>query len=312
MDWQITQIQFLSLQKQNKKRSLLRSCKEQNVLLEMKKVIILSTLFLGFNLSFGQDLTVNTKPEPLSKKGQMFVFFGWNRGAFSNSDIHFKGNGYDFQLDNVVAHDRPTPFGIVYFDPAWFTVPQYNFRVGYFIKDNLALVLGIDHMKYVMDQNQTVNFSGNITDPTYAAYVQNGQVNLADENFLTFEHTDGLNYENLGLEKYQNLINKKNIDLVWSYGGGIGVMFPKSNVKLFGNERSDRFHVAGMGTDLRTSLNLVFWNHFMARLEAKAGYINMWDIKTTLNNKPDKASQDLVFGQVMFGVGYTFNTKKNK
>ena len=109
-----------------------------------------------------------------------------------------------------------------------------------------------------------------------------------------------------------SLINKKNIDLVWSYGGGIGVMFPKSNVKLFGNERSDRFHVAGMGTDLRTSLNLVFWNHFMARLEAKAGYINMWDIKTTLNNKPDKASQDFVFGQVMFGVGYTFNTKKNK
>jgi hypothetical protein len=27
----------------------------------------------------------------------------------------------------------------------------------------------------------------------------------------------------------------------------------------------------------------------MLRVEGKAGYINMWDIKTTLNNKPDKA-----------------------
>lgn len=255
---------------------------------------------------------VSKKPEPLSKKGQMFFFYGWNRAAFSNSDIRFKGNGYDFQLNNVTAQDRPTKFGLVYFDPSWFTVTQYNFRIGYFIKDNLALVLGIDHMKYVMDQNQTVNFKGHISDPEYAAMVQNGQVNLADEKFLTFEHTDGLNYENLGLEKYQSIINKKNVDLVWSYGAGIGFMFPKSNVKLFGNERSDRFHVAGMGTDVRASLNLVLWNHVMVRLEGKAGYINMWDIKTTLNNKPDKAQQDFVFGQIMGGIGYTFNTKKYK
>ncbi|WP_336961329.1 hypothetical protein [Chryseobacterium contaminans] len=255
---------------------------------------------------------VYQKPEPLSKKGQMFVFYGWNRAAYSNSDIRFKGNGYDFQLNNVTAQDRPTKFGLVYFDPSWFTVTQYNFRLGYFIKDNLALVLGIDHMKYVMDQDQTVNFKGHISDPEYAAMVQNGQVNLADEKFLTFEHTDGLNYENLGLEKYKSLINKKNVDLVWSYGAGIGVMFPKSNVKLFGNERSDRFHVAGMGTDIRSSINLVLWNHIMVRVEGKAGYINMWDIKTTLNNKPDKAQQDFVFGQIMAGIGYTFNTKKYK
>ncbi|KAA2217885.1 hypothetical protein FW780_18350 [Chryseobacterium sediminis] len=252
------------------------------------------------------------KPLPLSKKGQVFVFYGWNRAAYSNSDIHFTGNGYDFQLNNVTAQDRPTKFGIVYFDPSWFTVTQYNFRIGYFIKDNLALVLGIDHMKYVMDQNQTVGFKGHISDPEYAAMVQNGQVNLADEKFLTFEHTDGLNYENLGLEKYKNLVHKKNIDLVWSYGAGIGFMFPKSNVKLFGNERSDRFHVAGMGTDIRSSLNLVFWKNWMLRVEGKAGYINMWDIKTTLNNKPDKARQDFVFGQVLGGIGYTFNTKKYK
>jgi len=247
---------------------------------------------------------------PILKKGRMFVFFGWNRSAYSNSDIHFKGNGYDFQLDNVKATDRPTKFGLVYFDPAWFTVVQYNFRAGYFIKDNLALVLGIDHMKYVMKQNQTVGFSGYISDPKYAGMVSNGQVNLADEQFLTFEHTDGLNYENLGIEKYKSISSRKNIDLVWSYGAGIGVMFPKSNVKLFGNERSDRFHVAGMGTDVRTSINAVFWNHWMVRLEAKAGYINMWDIKTTLNNKPDKAQQDFVFGQILAGIGYTFNTKK--
>lgn len=278
----------------------------------MKKFFAVALMFLGTGLSFSQNYDVNEKPEPLTKKGQMFVFFGWNRAAFSTSDIHFSGNGYDFQLNNVSARDRPSKLSWDYINPAWFTVVQYNFRAGYFIKDNLAIVLGIDHMKYVMKQDQTVNFSGHISDPVYADMVQNGQINLADGQFLTFEHTDGLNYENLGIEKYKTLINKQKISLVWAYGAGLGVMIPKSNVKLFGNERSDRFHVAGMGADARTSLNLVFWRNWMVRLEAKYGYINMWDIKTTLNNKPDKAQQDFVFGQINAGIGYTFNTKKYK
>ena len=262
-----------------------------------------------FALIVFSTFSLKAQSQPFHK-GSMFFMFGWNRGAFSTSDIHFVGNGYDFQLKNVVAHDRPSPFGWDYINPKWFTVVQYDFRAAYFIKDNIAIILGIDHMKYVIDQNQTVDFSGKITDPKYEAYIQNRRINLADANFLTFEHTDGLNYENLGVEKYQNLVNKDKIDLVWSYGAGLGVMFPKSNVKLFGNERSDRFHVAGMGSDLRTSLNFIYNKHWMLRVEAKAGYINMWDIKTTLNNKPDYAQQDFVFGQVLAGIGYTFKTKK--
>lgn len=275
----------------------------------MKKIIVVTALLLGFSFVFGQS--TDSKPEPLTKKGQMLIFWGWNRAMFSNSDIRFKGNGYDFTLNNVVAHDRPSDFSYHnYFQPDRITIPQTNQRFAYFFKDNLAIVLGVDHMKYVMDQDQVVNFDGQITDPVYAAMVQNGKVDLADENFLTFEHTDGLNYINFGLEKYKNIYNRDNFDIVWSYGGGLGAMFPKSNVKLFGNERSDRFHVAGFGLDGRTSLNFVFWKHVVARVEAKAGYINMFDIKTTLNDKPDKAIQDFVFGQVNFGIGYTFNTKK--
>ncbi|MDO4224451.1 MAG: hypothetical protein Q4C75_00980, partial [Bergeyella zoohelcum] len=204
----------------------------------------------------------------------------------------------------------PTDFTLNdYFNPMRVTIPQTNARIGYFIKDDLAIVLGLDHMKYVMKQNQTADFTGNISDAKYAAMVNNGKVDLADGEFLTFEHTDGLNYVNLGLEKYKNLFDKNKFDIVWSYGGGAGVLYPKSNVKLFNNERSDRFHIAGFGLDLRTSINFVFWKHLMARVEAKAGYINMPDIKTTLNNKPDKAMQDFAFAQINFGIGYTFRTR---
>ncbi|MBH1960661.1 MAG: hypothetical protein I8H68_11165 [Flavobacteriia bacterium] len=285
----------------------------------MKKFFkIFAFLFLGLNFSVAQqaDSTQEISDDfdfsiqPLSKKGQMFVFWGWNRAAFTKSDIHFKGADYNFTLENVIAHDRPSELSWAYVDPGQISKPQFNFRLGYFIKDNLALVVGTDHMKYVMDQEQTVRFKGHISDPVYAAMVQNGEVDLSDSNFLTFEHTDGLNYVNAGLEKYKPVLSKEKINVMWSYGAGAGVLFPKSNVKLFGNERSDRFHVAGFGLDARANINAVFWKHWMARVEGKLGYINMPDIKTTLNNKPDKASQDFFFGQINFGIGYTFNTRK--
>ena len=297
----------------------------------MKKLTsIFFIIFVGLNFASGQNdknhlehdsirkqeiIACNLGYDPENKtirKGAMFVFWGWNRAGFSKSDIRFKGDGYDFTLNKVVAHDRPSPLSWDYINPAEVSTPQFNFRFGYFIKDNLAIVVGTDHMKYVMDQEQTVDFSGNISDPKYAAMVQNGQVDLTNGEFLTFEHTDGLNYVNAGVEKYKNLLNKKNFDIYWAYGAGAGVLFPKSNVKLFGNERSDRFHVAGFGLDARTNINFVFWDRIMARVEGKFGYINMPDIKTTLNNKPDKASQDFIFYQVNFGIGYAFGKRKNK
>ena len=280
----------------------------------MKKFLKIFLIFLVGNFVFAQnsnDGNIETSSKKsLGEKGTMFVFWGWNRAMFSKSDIHFKGNGYDFVLHNVVAHDRPSDLSWDYINPGEVSKPQFNFRLGYFIKDNLASVIAQDHMKYVMDQDQTVDFTGHILDHTYAAMVQNGQVNLTDEKFLTFEHTDGLNYINLGVEKYKNLYAKENLEILWSYGGGLGLMFPKSNVKIFGNERSDRFHVAGFGADVRTNINFVLWKRLMARVEGKFGYINMPDVKTTLNNKPDKASHDFVFGQINFGIGYVFNIKK--
>lgn len=277
----------------------------------MKKFLKISLLLFASHFAFGQT-TDEVAPEKknFGEKGTMFVFWGWNRAGFTKSDIHFKGDGYDFVLHDVVAHDRPSDLSWDYINPGKVSIPQFNFRLGYFIKDDLAIVGATDHMKYVMDQDQTVDFTGKISDPTYAAMVQNGQVNLKDEKFLTFEHTDGLNYVNVGIEKYKKISSSKNIDVLWSYGGGLGVLFPKSNVKLFGFERSDRFHVAGFGTDLRANINGIFWKRWMARVEGKIGYINMPDVKTTLNNKPDKASHDFFFGQINFGIGYVFNLKK--
>lgn len=274
----------------------------------MKFLLILLIAILSINHSYSQEITLK-QLLPLNRKGAMFVFWGWNRAVYTNSNVRFRGADYDFTIHSMIARDRQSPVTFYnYLHPGRLTIPQTNFRAGFFVINNLAVVIGVDHMKYVMNQSQTAGISGHISDPYYANMIDNGKIDLTNADFLTFEHTDGLNYLNFGTEKYTTLYANKWFDINWAYGAGLGMMIPKSNVKLFGNERSDRFHIAGFGADARTNLNLIFWKHLHLRAEFKVGYVNMPDIKTTLNNKPDKASQQFGFMQFNFGVSYFFQT----
>lgn len=270
-------------------------------------LILLISLFTFLPFSYSQK--ENTSKLLLNRKGAMFVFWGWNRAAYTNSNVHFQGADYDFTIHSMIARDRQSPVNFYnYLHPLRVTIPQTNFRAGFFILDNLAIVLGVDHMKYVMDQQQTARITGTIGNPYYAGMIHDGKIDLTNTRFLTYEHTDGLNYINLGVEKYLPIFGNRWFDMNWSYGAGFGFMLPKSNVRIFDNTRSDRFHLAGFGADARTNLNLIFWKHLQLRAEFKVGYINMPDIMTTLHNKPDKASQQFGFMQFNFGVGYFFQT----
>jgi hypothetical protein len=38
------------------------------------------------------------------------------------------------------------------------TIPQTNFRMGYFISDHYSLAIGVDHMKYVLTKIKRLEF----------------------------------------------------------------------------------------------------------------------------------------------------------
>lgn len=277
----------------------------------MKKVIfgILAGIFSISSL-VAQDASPSRYTA--SNKGKFFLFWGGNRGYYSKSDINFKGNGYDFTLYDVAAVDRPKGWHIDYINPLRMTIPQTNARIGYFFSDNWSISAGVDHMKYVMKQNQTVKMSGTISG---SGSSHDGVYNNADkvltEDFLTFEHTDGLNYVILELSRVDDiskLFGIRNTDIFQvnlTEGLGFGVLYPRSNTKLLNKERYDEFHVAGVGMSAKAGLNLVFFKHFMIIGELKGGYINMHDIRTT-NSISDKASQDFFYFQTMLALGGIF------
>ena len=269
-----------------------------------QKIIIRNQVFLL--LFFTSLLSYSQNKDVESRKGDITVLWGWNRGWYSNSDIHFSGETYDFILDNVIGKDRQTKFDpAIYFHPKWITIPQTNLRIGYFIKDNYEISIGDDHMKYVVQQNQDVRIDGQIqnTGTNYDGIYNNDTIKITND-FLQFEHTDGLNYINIEFRRVDNILSYKDIDLNISEGIGIGLLLPKTNSSLLNNERYDQFHVSGYGFNSVISINLSHKGYFI-QSELKGGFINMSDVRTT-NNSNDKARHSFFFAQANFLIGKVF------
>jgi hypothetical protein len=271
----------------------------------------------------------NPNPEKYTahNKGKFYIFWGGNRENFSKSDIHFKGTNYDFTVQDALADDKPKGWHADYVNPGRMTIPQTNFRMGYFINDHYNISIGLDHMKYVLRQDQIANVSGNVNLPaseigsmyngTYNNTPVNFLTNYSDGDtssippFLTFEHTDGLNYINTEFSRvddFSNLFKITNTDKIQinlTEGLGAGILLPKTNAKVLGKERHDDFHVSGYGISAKVGLNITFFKHFFVQGELKGGYINMNDIKTTYQNE-DSASQNFYFIQRIVTFGGIF------
>jgi hypothetical protein len=248
-----------------------------------------------------------------NNKGKFFISWGGNRDSYSTSDVTFKGDNYNFTLYDITAHDKPKGWNIDYVNPGRMTIPQTNFRMGYFISDHYSIAIGWDHMKYVMNQYKVVDYKGYYPNEGNYAEVQPGDKLWLTEDFLTYEHTDGLNYVNTEFSRHDDIAkllkfdlgNPDKIQFNLTEGVGAGVLYPKTNTKLLGKDRHDDFHVSGYGVSMKAGLNITFLKYFYVQGELKGGYINMPDIRTT-KSASDTASQEFYFFQKIIAFGGVF------
>jgi len=292
----------------------------------MKKTLLLAVSILSIQLSFSQqeEIPIKEKKNEVFKKintrkGQFFASWGWNRGLYSKSDISFKGDDFDFTIYDVKADDKPNPFGIKFLSPGDLTLPQTNYRLGYFVKDNYNIIIGADHMKYVMRNGQDVKidgeistgfyYSGNDFPSNYEGVYNNQTINLSND-FLKFEHTDGLNYIFVGANRFDNFndllgIRTDKFEINLEEGFDVGFLMPRTNTTILDNTRYDQFHVSGFGFSAKAGLNLTFFKHIYLQTDFKYGYINMGDIRIT-EDKSEKAKQHFGFFEAVYSFGYRF------
>ena len=247
------------------------------------------------------------------KRGSVFFYWGYNRSIFSKSNLHFAGPNYDFTLYDITASDRPTKPGLVYLYPPTATVPQYNFRLGYFINDRLSVSGGLDHMKYVVHQNQEVRISGVITSDAstkYAGTYLNDTIALSPD-FLQFEHSDGFNLVSLDFEYLLPISSfwKDRFSLLWNTGfGGIWIV-TKTAVKVMGDGLDNDFHVAGYTMAAKTGPRLEYKNRWFLLAEVKGGYASLPSVHIK-NAAPEIGDHNLSYLEFYMAVGVNLRFKR--
>ena len=274
-------------------------------------LLLLLILFSSIT-SFSQESTAN-KPSTGLRKHGFYFYWGYNRANFTKSTIRFKGDGYDFKLKGMKAEDRQSELDVTYINPAKISIPQYNYRLGYNLKNNWSVSIGFDHMKYVMVSHQKVTIDGYINkeyNSTFGGEYNNESFSITPE-FLTLEHTNGLNYINVQLDKSMNLVGDTSrlFSLSGALGLGTGIIYPKSDIKLMHNERNDQWHLAGYGVSAITNLRLTFKRFVFFEYNLKGGFIHMPSVLTT-SSKSDRANQSFFFLERFAVLGVNFRLGK--
>ncbi|MCW5898402.1 MAG: hypothetical protein KIT10_03945 [Flavobacteriales bacterium] len=241
------------------------------------------------------------------RKGRLELCWGWNRSAYTRSDIRFHGRDHDFTLRRVLARDSPEPLGLdPYLNPVKLTIPQTNASIAWFFHDRWSVAWRFDHMKYVLVQDQEVAIDGVIhTDVTGHAGTYAGERVAITEDLLTYENSDGLNYINLEIARHGRLAESRRhaLALDGTAALAVGALVPRTAARLLGRPLNDRYHLSGAGASLKLGAAVVYRRTWTLRTEMLGGFIALPDIRPS-RDRNDRASHKFWFTQanVQFGA----------
>ena len=278
--------------------------------------------------SLTKDVESVFKVDP-PKKRMIYFSWGYNRGFHSKSDATFKTADGTFTIHDAVGHDRQSKDNLDYVIPSRIPIPQYNLRIGYQLNDHWDIVAGLDHMKWVFDNqlkyevtgdyNHTVFVPDPSGDPALLTGLTFDQVKqTGDVRWLSFEHTNGYNYVHAGAIYKSNLFTSRNGDfkIDTGIGAGAGIMVPQTTVKYHQDTWwnwqgvDNQFHVAGFGGHAEAKIQLGYKNFFIEPV-VRGTYIK---INNALVQSQGEVLEHTPIGSIQFIVqgGYKIPIKERK
>lgn len=233
------------------------------------------------------------------KKGNFYFSWGYNKEWYTNSSIKVNqpslGNHYTFV--NVMASDKPGwDKGI--FNQA-ISIPQYNYRIGYFFKDNWAVEINFDHTKFQVNRNQLLHVKGTMN---HKQQVDTFMVNSPD--VLQYQLNNGANFFLFNLVHRKKIgAVARNIDASVLLKAGVGFMVPHVQNTIFGKDNDAGFQFGGLDIGTEATVRLTFFNHVYLEYCNKLVFTDYWGLKVY------QGTAKQVFGtyEMILNLGGTLN-----
>ena len=222
--------------------------------------------------------TPTPTPAPVAKPktpGREFFFsWGYNGDNYTTSDLHISqpSLGNDFTFVGVHAHDSKAWTNLFSHGP---TVPQYNVRFGYFINEKWGLELALDHIKWIVTQDQQVPITGTLNGSPVDAVV------TLTEDVLKYQLNNGANPVFINLIRRYRLAGSVGktgyVAVLLKAGGGFAV--PHTENTLFGQPNEPGFQwFAGWDVDAGVAVRAHLWKGIYVEFEDKFVYARYFDV----------------------------------
>ncbi len=272
----------------------------------MRLVYLLSLLGVVAMQSL-QAQNVESGEKKKKLKGEFFFEWGYHRDSYSRSDIHFEDHqtgDYDFTLHNAKASDKPD-WDHFFHTPL--TVPQYVLSGGYFFNDkhDLGIELCWNHLKYVVNDYQTMRLTGEINEQHF------DRDTLVTPDFVHFEHTNGNNYLMLSLLKRVQIVHSRNENHVLSanFRLGGGGLVPKTDSYIMGKHNDGPFRLSGYVIGVGAALRYDVFRYLFLQFGVKGSWANYTDAKLY---EQGRAKHSFYSAQYILSAGFNIPTKGYK
>jgi hypothetical protein len=206
---------------------------------------------------------------------EFFVSWGYNGDSYTNSDLQISQSslGNDFTLVGVRARDSKAWTNLFSHS---LLVPQYNLRAGVFFNERWGLELALDHIKWIVRQDQEVRMTGTLNGAAVDT-----QVTLTPD-VLRYQLNNGANPIFVNLIRRVRLGGEPGrtgyVAFLAKAGGGFAV--PHTENVLFGqpNEKGFQFF-HGWDMDAVAAVRVHILKRLYFEFEEKAVYARYFGVK---------------------------------
>lgn len=265
--------------------------------------------FLFFLIIFGcvhPSLAQRKSKLNTNGQGTLFAQIGYNRSAYTTSDVAFQGNSYNFTLRETALKDNEESDGMGQFFSS--SSPQISIKLGYFIKPKWALTLSFDRYNTFFENHQEVILDGTIAPGSHSDYSgsYNESINLTRNQF-NIAQSRGVNYFALGVQRNDMLYKSRKAEFAFHtvYGVKLGGLFTQLDYTFDDYTTQNISSLSGFGASAELGLRFEFIQHIFLQLGLSGGVLNQSNLKLTSNGSAT-GKQVVAYISPSINLGFSF------